>query len=106
MFTKTFLKDLAERAVATAVQTFVALYAVGDLSSMKNAAVAGVAAGLSVVKGLVASQVGDKSASTVAAGYERKVVRYVEVPVETAKKKATKKAAPAKKVAPAKKSVK
>ena len=106
MLNTTLLKDVAERAIATAIQTFAALYVVGDLSSAKTAAVAAVAAGLSVVKGMAASVIplGDKSASAVLAGYE--TVKVVEVPVEPVKKKAAKKAAPAKKVAPAKKAIK
>ena len=92
----TLLKDVAERAVATAIQTFAALYVVGDLSSSKTAAVAAVAAGLSVLKGAVVSVVpfGDKSASAVKAGYE--VIEVIEVPVVPAKKKVAKKTAPAK----------
>lgn len=99
MLSKTLLKDVAERAAATAVQTFAALYVVGDMSSAKNAAIAGVAAGLSVVKGFFASMgpVGDKSASLVNAGYEVVKTFVVEVPAK--KKAATKKAAPAKKAA-------
>lgn len=108
MFNTRLLKDVAERAIATAIQTFVALYAVGDMSSLKTAAAAAVAAGLSVLKGFVASAVpfGDKSASVVDAGYETEVVKVVEVPVTPVKKKATKKAAPAKKVAAPKKATK
>jgi hypothetical protein len=99
MLDTTLLKDVAERAIATALQTFVALYVVGDMSSLKTAAVAGVAAGLSVLKGVVASAVpfGDKSASVVDAGYETEVVKIVEVPVVPPKKKVAKKVAPAKK---------
>lgn len=96
MLNKTLVKDVIERAVATAIQTFAALYVVGDLSSAKTAAVAAVAAGLSVLKGVASSALpfGDKSASTVLAGYEK--IKVVEVPVEAPKKRATKKAAPAK----------
>lgn len=96
MITKTLLKDVAERAVATAAQTFLALLTVSDLSSAKTAAAAGIAAGLSVLKGFAASlvPVGDKSASLVNAGY----VEVIEVPVAPVKK-ATRKPATKKKAA-------
>ena len=59
------LKDIAERAVMTFAQAFLAVYAVTDLSSAKGAALAGVAAAISVVKGAIASQIGRQSASLV-----------------------------------------
>lgn len=72
MFTSTFLKDAAERAVATFAQTLVALVgtnAVDILSvnladSVKAAAVAG---GLSLIKSYAAARgpIGDHSASAV-----------------------------------------
>jgi len=72
MFSPTFLKDAAERAVATFAQTLVALVgtnAVDILSvnladSLKAAAVAG---GLSLVKSIAAARgpIGDDSASAV-----------------------------------------
>jgi hypothetical protein len=59
-------KDVAERALWTAVQTFIAVWTVADLESAKAAAVAAIAAGLSVVKGFAATKIGDKeSASTL-----------------------------------------
>jgi len=59
-------KDVAERALWTAVQTFIAVWTVGDLESARAAAVAAIAAGLSVVKGFAATKIGDKeSASTL-----------------------------------------
>lgn len=59
-------KDVAERALWTAVQTFIAVWTVGDMESAKAAAVAAIAAGLSVIKGFAATKIGDKdSASTL-----------------------------------------
>lgn len=59
------LKDVAERAVMTAVQTFFALLVVTDVSSVKTAAAAAFAAGLSVIKGVFAAKgpFGDATAS-------------------------------------------
>jgi len=75
MFEPKFLKDVAERAVATFAQTLVALVgtdavdilSVGLGDSLKAAA---VAAGLSVVKSVAAARgpIGDSSASAVNLG--------------------------------------
>lgn len=75
MFDPKFLKDVAERAVATFAQTLVALVgtnavdilSVGIGDSLKAAA---VAAGLSVVKSVAAAKgpIGDSSASVVNLG--------------------------------------
>jgi hypothetical protein len=72
MFDPKFLKDVAERAIATFAQTLVALVgtnavdilSVGIGDSLKAAA---VAAGLSVVKSVAAAKgpIGDSSASAV-----------------------------------------
>lgn len=72
MFDPKFLKDVAERAVATFAQTLVALVGtnaadiltVGLSDSLKAAA---VAAGLSVMKSVAAAKgpIGDTSASAV-----------------------------------------
>ena len=72
MFTSTFLKDAAERAVSTFAQTLVALVGTNavdiltvDLGdSLKAAAVAG---GLSLIKSYAAARgpIGDDSASAV-----------------------------------------
>lgn len=59
-------KDIVERAFWTAVQTFIAIYTVGGVDELKSAATAAFAAGLSVVKGFVATKVGDpNSAATL-----------------------------------------
>jgi hypothetical protein len=61
---KSLLKDVAERALWTAVQAFVAVYTVGGVDEVKAAAT--VAAGISVLKGFFSTQVGDpKSASSL-----------------------------------------
>jgi hypothetical protein len=75
MFDPKFLKDVAERAVATFAQTLVALVgtnavdilSVGIGDSLKAAA---VAAGLSVVKSVAAAKgpIGDSTASAVNLG--------------------------------------
>jgi hypothetical protein len=59
-------KDIIERAIWTAAQAFFAIYTVGGVDQLKAAATAAVAAGLSVVKGFVATRIGDKdSAATL-----------------------------------------
>lgn len=65
---RSLLADIAERAVITAVEVFLAvlLANVAGLTSMatvKAAALSGVAAGLAVVKGALASRVGDGTAA-------------------------------------------
>lgn len=63
MITKQYALDLAERAAMTFLQAFLAVFAVTDLSTARGAALAGVAAVLALVKGLVASQIGDRTAA-------------------------------------------
>jgi hypothetical protein len=59
-------KDIIERAAWTAAQAFLAIYTVGGVDELKSAAAAGVAAGISVIKGFVATKVGDsESAATL-----------------------------------------
>lgn len=66
MFSKKLLKDVAERAVWTAVQTFLAVYTFGGTDELKSAGIASVAAALSAVKGFLATSVGNSnSASTI-----------------------------------------
>lgn len=57
------VRDIAERVLATFVGAFVAVFSVADLSSAKTAAVAGAAAALALLKGLIAQYVGQQSAS-------------------------------------------
>lgn len=57
-----YLKDLAERVVATAAFTFLSAFSVTDLSSTKSAGIAAAAAGLSLLKGALAKYIGDESA--------------------------------------------
>lgn len=60
------LKDIAERALWTAAQAFIAVYTVGGVDTVKSATTAALAAGISVIKGFMATQVGNpKSASTL-----------------------------------------
>lgn len=58
-------RDVFERAVATFVQAFLAVYVVGSSDSLKAASVAGASAVLSFVKSVIASRFGDGSASAV-----------------------------------------
>jgi hypothetical protein len=59
-------KDVIERAAWTAAQAFLAIYTVGGVDELKAAATAGVAAAISVLKGFVATRVGDPgSAATL-----------------------------------------
>jgi len=61
-----FWKDLCERAVMTAAQAAIASYLVVGPDGWKTAALAGVAAALSVIKSAIAHKIGDPdSASTV-----------------------------------------
>ena len=59
------LRDILERAAATFVQAFLSVFAVADLASAEAAVVAGVAAVLSLIKGIAASQFGDGSPSAL-----------------------------------------
>ena len=61
MLNSTFMKDALERAIWTAAQAFLAVFTVGDMASAKAAGVAAVGAGISVLKSVVATQVGDGS---------------------------------------------
>lgn len=58
-------RDIAERAVMTALQAFLAVFVVTDVSSAKAGLVAAAAAALAVIKGALASRVGDQTASLV-----------------------------------------
>jgi hypothetical protein len=52
-------KDIIERTLWTAVQAFLAVFVITDVSSLKSAGVAAAAAVIAAVKGLAASKVGD-----------------------------------------------
>jgi hypothetical protein len=52
-----YVKDLLERVVVTFLGAFLSVFVVTDVNSAKAAAVAGAAAVLSLIKGLVAKQV-------------------------------------------------
>jgi hypothetical protein len=52
-----YAKDLLERVVVTFLGAFLSVFVVTDVNSAKAAAVAGAAAVLSLIKGLVAKQV-------------------------------------------------
>ena len=54
-----FNKDVLERVVATFAQSFLAVFTIGDMGSMKAAGLAGATAVLSLVKSVVAKQFGD-----------------------------------------------
>ena len=57
--------DIIERAVWTAIQAFVAYFAVSGNSGWKAAAASAIAAGISVIKGRIGSFIGNSdSAST------------------------------------------
>ena len=51
-------RDILERTIWTFAQAFLATFAVSDLSTVKSAAIAGVAAALAVVKGAAKAKVG------------------------------------------------
>jgi hypothetical protein len=56
-------KDVLERTFWTAVQAFLAVFIVTDVSSLKSAAVAAAAAVIAAVKGIAASRIGDSSSA-------------------------------------------
>ena len=57
------IKDVLERALWTAAQTFIAVYTVGGIDEAKAAGTAAAAAGLSVLKGFAATKIGDKDSA-------------------------------------------
>lgn len=52
--------DIVERTAASAVFTFLSVFSVSDLSTAKDAGIAGIAAALSIVKGLLKNYLGVK----------------------------------------------
>ena len=63
--------DIAERALMTFVQAFLSVWIVvdwadlGDVDLLKKASVAGIAAALAVLKGVVASRIGEKGTAAL-----------------------------------------
>ena len=62
---KKFLKDVAERAIMTAIQAGVAAWVTLGNDGWKTAALAGVAAALSVVKSAIAHKIGNPESASV-----------------------------------------
>jgi len=60
-----YLKDVAERALMTAVQAGIASYVVVGKDGWKTAALAGVAAALSVIKSAIAKKIGDPESASI-----------------------------------------
>jgi len=58
-------RDIFERALLTFGQAFFSTFVLTDLASTKGAAVAGVAALLSFIKSVLASQYGDRTPSAL-----------------------------------------
>ena len=58
--------DIIERAVWTAIQAFVAYFAVSGTGGWKAAAASGIAAGISVVKSSIASFIGNPDSASTA----------------------------------------
>lgn len=70
IFTPTFLKDAAERAISTAAQAAIGVLTAGavgliDVDWAATGSIAGLAAVVSVLKSLVAGTSGDGTASLV-----------------------------------------
>lgn len=65
--TTKYLVDLAERVALTFAEAFLAVFTLTDVSTLKSAAVAGGAAVLSLLKGVVAKLKGDKESASLAA---------------------------------------
>lgn len=63
--TRATLMDLGERVALTAVQAFLAVFVVTDTGTVRSGLVAAAAAVLALVKGLVATRLGDRSPSLV-----------------------------------------
>jgi len=70
MFTVTFVKDAAERAVKTFAQALLATITVGEaITSIdwgQGAAIAATASAVSVLTSIVSSSVGDKESASLA----------------------------------------
>lgn len=73
--TSKFLRDLAERVVATYLQAFAGLLIAGwsdavNVGTVRAAAVAAIPAALSALKGLVAQRFGDPDSAALVADYD------------------------------------
>lgn len=60
-----YLLDLTERVALTFAFAFLSVFTVGDLSTAKSALVAGAAAALSLIKGVVAAHVGNPESASL-----------------------------------------
>lgn len=67
MFSKRWLIDTAERALATGLEVFLAQLVVADLSTLEGAALAGVGAALSVIKAAIATRIGSADSASLVA---------------------------------------
>lgn len=67
MFTKRWMIDTAERALATGLEVFLAQLVVTDLSTAEGALVAAVGAALSVLKAALATRVGSSDSASMVA---------------------------------------
>ena len=67
MFSKRWLIDTAERALATGLEVFLAQLVVTDLSTAEGALVAAVGAALSVVKAALATRIGSADSASMVA---------------------------------------
>jgi hypothetical protein len=68
---KQLIADIVERTSLTALQAFLSVWVVSSWSNLtdvtlaQQAAVAGIAAGLAVMKGLIASRLGNRSSAAL-----------------------------------------
>jgi len=62
----TFTRDMIERLLATALQSFLSVFLLTDLSSVKSASIAAGAAVLSALKAMLAKRTGNKSSASLA----------------------------------------
>ncbi len=71
MFSKTWLRDTAERAIATFAEAALGLWILADgadlfsITAAEGAITAGVIAAGAVVKGAIASRLGDKNSASL-----------------------------------------
>lgn len=68
---KDYLADLAERCFWTAVQAFLSVFSVTDLSTAKAGLVAAAAAVLALVKGIAAKRFGDPGTAQLKVKFRR-----------------------------------